>query len=99
MKKLVLNKSNFTGKEVLTRSQLKKILGGNVPTTGMSYTCQITCPDQPNQRYTSEDPCENVSPPCSYNSQDNHNYCTMAIVSNNQVVMSCNYSYPVTYEV
>lgn len=33
MKKQPLNKSNFSGGEVLTREQLKNILGGKLPTT------------------------------------------------------------------
>ncbi|QPH38944.1 hypothetical protein [Pedobacter endophyticus] len=40
MKKLNLKKANFTGAEVLTRTQMKKVMGGGgVPYTGPNDNC------------------------------------------------------------
>jgi len=41
MKKLVLNKTTFSGGEVLSRAQLKKVLGGTETTT-TKKTCEPT---------------------------------------------------------
>jgi len=55
MKKLVLNKTTFSGGEVLSRAQLKKVLGGTESTTSKKVVCSscntsndckfIECPD------------------------------------------------------
>lgn len=50
MKKLVLNKTTFSGSEVLSRAQLKKVLGGSESLTTSSKNCPLCwsssdCPD------------------------------------------------------
>lgn len=52
MKKLKLNIKNFTGAEVLSRTQLKKIMGGNF--NGSANLC--------------ENECDTEGAPCSFGS-------------------------------
>ena len=43
MKKLKLNKTAFAGAEVLSRAQLKKVMGGSEETTGEVSKCEAKC--------------------------------------------------------
>ncbi|MFT4093416.1 MAG: hypothetical protein QM640_07235 [Niabella sp.] len=43
MKKLKLNLSNVEGVEVLTREQLKSIMGGEAPVEGGGCSCGSSC--------------------------------------------------------
>ena len=57
MKKLKLNLQQFEGAEVLTRSQLKKVLGGGEG--GSSITCNCN----------SKDDCKDSKSPTCYNGE------------------------------
>jgi hypothetical protein len=41
MKKLILNRATFAGAEVLSRAQLKKVMGGSGEVTSASKDCPL----------------------------------------------------------
>lgn len=82
-----LKTTKFVGAEVLTRNQLKNVLGGVAQNTSA-----IQCPGGPVLKYVSSEP-STIDTQCTYSSYNSTNYCTVSIVSNGQVQASCDYSY------